>query len=646
VTAVTTAGLLAGLFGSAFVPAARAAWTDSELFSCTTALDSDACSTIPDGRITISTRAFDVTQDWTSALNDITAASRVYIQVSGATIVEVVAGEDAGEDQMFEYGQTLLTDGQNWPEDVTSADLNGYVEFIAAAADHATDQSITVERSTAGTATVTIFWYDGGVKTTAETFTLTWAAVIDGNAVDFGNDDTLVGVGTLADCEAGFESSDIDSSVSYDSGDNSDAFYICVQLYTEDGGLVPAAQKANVDVEVTDPKGLLNIGNDGSSFSGTVDSMDADSAGATDNLATADDGIFAVFVESEDDDVESFNTTVSVEITHEDDDLGIDVTKTYSIAVKGTGDIVTLTLVTTAYSLGDAANDDAIEFYGKDAAGNLVEVNLTDDNEMVIDSDISSAATIDDAGEEDATAALSITADATFARYISGTAGEIYGEIAVDCGNADTDKESFTVKLVMDSAATGDEEVVSNTVTIYCALDESDSMTFVSYTKVGGTATAKVRLLDALGYPVPDGTDVTAITSAGVFAVGAGTDGAEETENGVAEFTHLVTGTGIAVMIFSEGANTSLTKSVSYGGAASLSKLNATSVVAAFGADAAGETITFTIEKVATGKVLTVTRVANANGRATYTLGAKRSGRWIVTATYGDEISNSRFVRR
>jgi len=641
VTAVTTAGLLAGLFGSAFVPAARAAWTESEVFDCGTALDTDACSTVPDGRITLTARAFDVTQDWTSALNDIDAAARVYIKVTGADIVEVEGEADANGDQIFQYGTAGLADGDVWPDDDATTDANGYVEFVAAAAELGTANSITLERETVGSATVTVYWYDGGIKTTAESFTVAWADTIDGNAVDFTNEDTLVGVGTLADCEAGFDSDDIDSTVSYDSGDDTDAFYICIQLYTVDEGLPPAGQKANIDIDVNDTTGLLNIGNDGSSFSGTLDALDANTANATDDLGTADDGILAVFVESEDSDVEPFNGTIRVTISHEDDDLGFDVSKTYTISVKGTGDIVSLTLVNTAYSLDDDADDDAIEFYGKDSAGNLVEVNLTDDDEMIIDSDFSSAATMDEAGEEDAQAALSITSDATFARYISGTAGEIYGEIAVDCDDADANKESFTVQLVMDNAQTGSEEVVSNRVTIYCALDDSDSLTWVSYSKSGGTATAKVSLKDANGYPVPDGTAVDAITSSGIFA-----DAEVETENGVAEFTHLATGSGTAVFVFSETTNTSLTKAVSYGGTATLSKSRAVSVVANFGVDAAGETVTFTVEKVATGKVLTITKTANANGRATYTLGAKRSGRWMVAATLGDEITNIRYVRR
>jgi len=55
VTAVTTAGLLAGLFGSAFVPAARADVGDSVAFECDTAASTSTCVQQVDGRITLTT---------------------------------------------------------------------------------------------------------------------------------------------------------------------------------------------------------------------------------------------------------------------------------------------------------------------------------------------------------------------------------------------------------------------------------------------------------------------------------------------------------------------------------------------------------------------------------------------------------------
>jgi hypothetical protein len=98
-------------------------------------------------------------------------------------------------------------------------------------------------------------------------------------------------------------------------------------------------------------------------------------------------------------------------------------------------------------------------------------------------------------------------------------------------------------------------------------------------------------------------------------------------------------------MVFSADL-VSLTKALAYGGVADLAKLSRASVVAAFGSEAAGEAITFTIVKVSTGKTLTVTKTANSSGRATYTLGARRSGKWSVTAMYGDEITVVRYVSR
>jgi hypothetical protein len=621
VTAVTTAGLLAGLFGSAFVPAARADISDSELFTCETALDEVVCETLVDGQITLMINDIDPTVDLTSDIDD---ESKAYVKVTGATIVEVHAGA-SGSTNLLQYGADPLTDDDSWPATFAGADADGLIWFTADNADF-DESKIVLERNTAGSATVTTYWFDNGIKTTVDTFTVTWVAAITGPTVDFTADETFVGlVEDGADCDETVVD-DVETTLSFEAGDTADGVDLCISMFDKNGDAILGAggsdEAVNIDVTIKDDSGLLDIASDGSYYKDDWDTIDG-----------AGDGYVALDVVSEDSDVDAGSSKVTVKIEHENDDLGISATKTYTVTVVQYGTFTTITLSSAVYSVAVNDSDDAIEFIAKDAAGNFVPLDLTNEEELVIDSDISSASTMDDAGESDAEAAFDDTLD------FDDVTGETPGTLEVACDA--TDAEKITVKVI---AENGDgDDVTSNTVTVYCAEADADTLTYVSYVRSGATATVKVSAKDDNGYPVPDGTVIDAITSTGLFA--EGTDGAD-TENGIATFTHLASGNGVAIMVFNEGTNASLTKAVAYGGTATLDKAGAATVVANFGSDAAGDTVTFTVEKVTTGKVLTITKVASATGRATYTLGAKRSGKWMVTATLGDEITNLRYVRR
>jgi len=625
VTAVTTAGLLAGLFGSAFVPAARADISDSEIFDCSTAVDTAVCETLVDGQITITVNGVNLTTGLTS---DIDANATAYIKVSGATIVGVYPGDDDAAG-VFTYGSTLMTDDDEWGIDGAGVgtvyygtDADGFVSIKALNAA-TSDSSITVEKNTAGSATVSVFWYDGGIKTTVDSFTLTWVTSVTGPAVDFTSDNTYVGlVSTGDDCS----DPDIqESSLSFEAGDTADGVDLCISLEDKNGDAIEgngaSAEAANIDVTISDPTGLLDIDSDGSYLKDDWDSIDA-----------TDDGFVALDVLSEDTDTEAGSSRVTVKIEHENDDLGISESKTYTVTVVQYGTVTKITLSNAVYSIEENTNEDAIEYVAFDAAGNYVPLDL-DNGEvnLAIDSDASSTTTIDAAGENDSSASLD--GDEEVFDDVTGT---VPGEINVSCAN-DT-YERLTVKAIFEN---GDgDDITSNAVTVYCVDGATDAITYVSYVRDGATAAVTVRLTEENGYPVPDGFSVDVISSTGVFS-----DEQVETENGLAEFTHLASGSGVVVMVFSDG-DASLTKSIAYGGTATLTKAGAASVVANFGSDAAGDSVTFTVEKVTTGKVLTIVKVLSANGRATYTLGAKRKGKWFVTATVGDEITNLRFVRR
>jgi len=62
------------------------------------------------------------------------------------------------------------------------------------------------------------------------------------------------------------------------------------------------------------------------------------------------------------------------------------------------------------------------------------------------------------------------------------------------------------------------------------------------------------------------------------------------------------------------------------------------------GATYANVKVVFTVERVSTGAVSTYYRKANASGVATFRL--KKNGRFEVTASYGDSISNSVILKK
>ena len=670
-TAVTTAGLLAGLFGSAFVPAARAvAFTNESdevtgFLYCKTAVSEVACQTTPGSRVTVAFNAL-IAVESINATTGATAAGDVYWivdkdgdravadEIASVTYAAEVdespewyisaSGADTVDEDGLPFGTLVNDDTDNAgcaagdaADDLTIAKDEVYqswleLDWAAAAVSACVDSgavSFDVTRSTAGTVTISLFYFraSDNKKVTVQTETITFGtSAITDEAIDYDNNNTVVGlINNGGGCVAGtVTQDDVETSKSIEAGDTT-GIDLCIALYNEAGSaLTDNNASANIDIEITDNKGVLDIGSDGSSYADDWDTLDADS-----------DGDLIVDIAAEDTDVEPVVSTVTVTITQDDSDLGIDETESFTLTVTQYGTFVEITLVNTAYSLGDAVDDDVVEFYAKDDAGNLVPLDLTTTSEMVVDSDYSSLTTINEAGEEDALAALALTNDATMARYESGSATESYGEISVNCD--DTTKEKMTFKLIVEN---GDgDDISSNTVTVYCA-DSTDSMSFVSAVRDGGTTVVTVSVKDENGYPVPDTTDVTVATSAGAFS-----DATVSPENGLAEFTFLATGRGTATMVFSADL-VSLTKALAYGGVADLAKLSRASVVAAFGSEAAGEAITFTIVKVSTGKTLTVTKTANSSGRATYTLGARRSGKWSVTAMYGDEITVVRYVSR
>jgi hypothetical protein len=567
----------------------------------------------------------------------------------------VVAAWADGDSELLEsttYYLSLSSGGRfvsasDGDGDVTTSwggdsDADGYVDIVTGdfADDSdiaANDIDVTIE-SAGGVSrevTVTVFYFSGtGVRTAVESHTLTFGGGVTDNATDFGNAKTMVGLtATEANCDEpdnNAAAAAIADSIAYDVTDNSDAFFLCVQLYTEDGGTLPAAQEANVTISVTDSSGFLNVGNDGSSYEDTFNDIEADAAGVSAEL-DADDGDLSIKLESEDTDVEPFDGTLTVEITHEDDDLGIDVSETYTFDVAGAGTFVELTLEVVQLSTDDdAVAVDVIEYTGTDANGNTVAVDAAAAAaDLIIDSDASSSQTIDAVGEEDAEATLANQADAT---------ASAAGDIRLTC--SDGDFEAIEVTLEVTNADLDD--ITSNTVTVYCAEATVDSMTISvddSTPAPGEEVEVTAVALDANGYPVPDAEVITFSA-----AQGAWTDTTIAHELGEAVGTY-VAGQGGTVILIATGDDVVVSTSVMVGNDIALtrsaSKLKGTAVL---GATYANVRVTFVIERISNGAVYTYYRKADASGVATFTL--KKTGRFEVTASYGDSISNTVILKK
>jgi hypothetical protein len=190
-----------------------------------------------------------------------------------------------------------------------------------------------------------------------------------------------------------------------------------------------------------------------------------------------------------------------------------DGVNTYSSTVKITyyGELKTLTLTNLKYALddGDAATD-AFNVSALDENGNPVPLNLTDDDEFIVDSDISSAAVMDAAGEEDAEGALTVSNDGTV------SALGVQTKAIMDWAPAATKFEKVTFQAVVTNA---DGVVVkSNTITVYTTDDLADTVTITAADGLAGASQTLNATATYLGYPIADGENITFGTSGGFLS--------------------------------------------------------------------------------------------------------------------------------
>ena len=677
-TAVATAGLLAGLFGSAFVPAARADdFATRDIFGCQTAADTATCSQVTGGQVTLGNHllgenngqdndgndSFEVAA-WVTGDSYLEDATTYYLSVSSNAHWVSVANADA--DLELTWGDTAgEMDGIN--------DSTPHVITITTAVDgddtvdaDDVDLTLALDDDEAGEATVKLYYFDtSGVKQTLETHVVTFADELTGGALNA--DDSTVGLVTAAaDCDADSDGPsgtdegtvETEGSAAYDSTTD---IFLCLILRNEDGDLINGTQNANIDVEAQMTLGEPG-GDDGANTDSTSDTTFAalddgggDDAGVVDGGAVAaNDGTAAMRLVGES---QEGTGILTVTITHADADLGIDVEAVWSFEITWYGDVASITVTNNAYALGlgcgsdtaaaeadagcdNGALDDGTSDSGygllsvvaKDSAGNVVDLNsyTTDDadTQLVVDSDADDAVS-EDAGDNDAEV-TDIEIDEVAAD------DETY--ISLVCDNTVAEKLSISVIVENDAG----DDITSNVATFYCsdAIDSIESVEVESASvEVGGTVDVEVTVLDENGYPVPDGTSVSGVTSAGNF-----TDSSVGTEDGVATFTYLAGGTsGVASMVFTAGSEEA-TASVVVGNTGTLTVSPKTKAVADFGVGAANLKITFTLERISNGSIFTYVRKANANGIATFTL--RKTGRFEVTASFGDAVTETKIMRK
>jgi len=635
VTAVTTAGLLAGLFGSAFVPVAHAATTGAVAFDASGSAEDYNDTT---GLIAYYSASVYPQADFIytpTAANDALANGVYELAVSGATIrgctVTAAAG-GAVTAALINAAQSSCLTTYTWTAD-------GTFTF-----------DITLSKLAAGaSATVTVVDPDG------DTVTPTVAKTITGVAATELSDAISVSKTTAA-TKVGYDG-DATYGATTDIGD------------TTIGGVEYIATAQNLGSEFQFGGGLKN----GYGTALTTDTV---------IVATVTEGNYINCESGAAHDGTIAAGTASVMVLSITDDSGLFECGVVAVdGAEGLGGAVTATIKTVA---GTVIQTISAGFLGEIASVEISAAHseiLTDAAATVTDwltvtaKDAAARAyalkdSIDaDNLETDAATALLVydLADTTKADIASTTAVDADTDGIFDlentlCANGDgptstgQETRSVAVKLEDGAGAT----ITSNALTIKCGVDKDTALVVdrveLAATKVapGAPLKAKVYLEDALGYLAAIG-DVSAADVALTLVGGTNTDlsdGDIELANttilagGYFEITitaSITVGTTITLQNVTAGSIArAYVTSDAYTAVLTVGpkKLKAT---ADFGPAAASKKIAFVLESTS-GTTKTFYRRANADGVATYTL--KINGTWEVYATFGDEISDTGSMKK
>jgi len=614
VTAVTTAGLLAGLFGSAFVPTAYAAAPTVAV----TATGNDGSS----------------------------SSGKTYYFLSSVNPVIVITatdtdGDDDGTYDVSVTGTTVLScvESGNSTLATTVIGTGSCAVTTASTTGQTTVITLTLKKMTAGvSATISLTGPSDADNSTALTLDYTTVTSVASNAGS-----------TVADVTKSAAAFKMNSDGNGTKGETTDVadeviggvdYFLPTVALNQPvyAGLVSngyGTTTGNISVIAEVDNDDFTVGCD-ATVSGA-----ATSSGAAIQIVTATAGVFECEVHSDGADSAGGVWTLTIRTT-----LSGTLVGTASGAFYGEVASITASLVA-----GDrvpetpaAEVDDFIKLVVKDAAGKAYGLAETD------------ALTITGYG----TVAGGTSAGAQSMTDGASAATKNLFKVDVDFCPASSTGKTASVQAA-NANATG-TSIKSNALTITCAADKDDAITIqkIEFEKSnplpGETFDIHVYMEDADGVLAGSGDVATAdfvLNLTGATETGATWDGTTVTASTskVNSYGYIVfelkapstIGTAITVNDPTSSVIAKVfTTNDAYAGVLTVGpkKLKAT---ADFGPAAASKKVAFVLES-ASGTTKTYYRKANASGVASYTLGLR--GTWTVYATFGDEISDTGTMKK
>jgi hypothetical protein len=666
VTAITTAGLLAGLFGSAFVPVARAAAdaVDPVLTSvaCTGADNTGAITSNANTCTWVSTTAPVITTTYTFDGVDLGAYS--WTMGSGVTLSNYAITSTGTTTANPAYTAALVGSVLNVNVSAQTAGAGTLVVTLTLAKASAGTVTIASPLGTAGTGrTLTVKSIAAAAAGVATPYT---SVVLDQTTTRTITDDVTANSATGI---AGTTS--VNSSVDYVSAAfGADGIfewnYIVRDTYAA-AGMNLAAKQFTAAVSPT-TCGTVDIGSSSAnavnSFAATTTAvgLDGSANNATNNLFVgwkhpgADKGCLA-----------------TITITESATGTVIDTFK-----IGALGETASVTLTGPSHVAANLVTDEDMEgqlvIVAKDKNGITIPGTFADPSFTAKDAD---------------GIALTITpTDATTAGGADegGTADDNkFGFLATGLCPADSEGKVRTIYAEGETlVATG--KAKSNTISVTCTgklayvsaiafgktsyyPSESATVTFTMKDSAGRTAGVGSYMVGT-GYAIANspatGGSATTEPAAIIDSLDTNNDGADAAEKGILvqtagtyEYAYVMgTAAGVAGFLFDIVDNDGVTtgsqqglftvKTVVSAAFAAVSDATISAgakkkiATATFGA-AAGKKVAFVLEN-ASGVTKTYYRKANASGVAKYTIALR--GTWTVYATFGDEITDTVTLRK
>jgi len=662
VTAVTTAGLLAGLFGSAFVPVARASAValDPVLTSveCTGADNTGAVSSGANSCTWVSTTAPVITTTYT--FDGVDVGTYSWTLGSGVTLSNYSAvGTGNNTFNVALVGSTL-----NANVTTQAAGAGTLVVTLTLAKASAGTVTIASPLGTAGTGrTLTVKSIAAAAAGVATPYT---SVVLDQTTTRTITDDVTANSATGI---AGTTS--VNSSVDYVS-----AAFGTDGIFEWDYIVRDAYAVAGMDIDSEQYTASVSP-----TTCGTVD-IGASSAAATNSFAATVSGLGA------DGDADNATDNLFVAWKHPGADKGCLATITITKAATGTvidtfkigalGETASVTLTGPSHVAANLATDEDME-------GQLVIV-AKDKNGITIPGTFANPSFT--AKDADGLALTITPTDATTAGGADegGTADDDkFGFLATGLCPADSEGKVRTIYAEGETlVATG--KAKSNTISVTCTgklayvsavafgktsyyPSESATVTFTMKDSAGRTAGVGSYMVGT-GYAIANspatGGSATTEPAAIIDSLDTNNDGLDAAEKGILvqtvgtyEYAYVMgSAAGVAGFLLdiadNDGATTGsqqglfTVKTVVSAAFAAVSDATISAgakkkiATATFGA-AAGKKVAFVLEN-ASGVTKTYYRKANASGVAKYTIAL--NGTWTVYATFGDEITDTVTLRK